>query len=335
MNSQYDSIDEKMKKVLVTGASGFIGNNLVNVLQNKGYQVRILVIDPKEKNIPPGTELFIGDLTSPESLVNIENNISFVFHCAGILGKWGTDNSIITEVNIEGTVNLIKRFAGTSISKLIHLSAGGVTGPVNEVMVDESYKCHPATEYEKSKYLGEQQAISLSKELNIPVVVVRPTFTYGPGDPHKIGLFRAIKNGSFAFIGDGESVNHPVYIDDLISGILLAMEKGRTGEIYIIGGEKPVTKKELVYTIADILDVNRPKIKIPRWLAWFMASIFEFTGRRLHFEPILTRSRVMMMADNFGYSIQKAQKELGYQPLIGLQEGIIRTAAFYKEKGLL
>ena len=133
-------------------------------------------------------------------------------------------------------------------------------------------------------------------------------------DPHKLALFKAIKKGRYAFIGSGESVNHPVYIDDLISGILLAVENGKRGEIYIVGGERPVTKMELVNTIADALGVKRPKMRIPHRLAWPAASILEFFGRTFHFEPILTRARVMMMADNFGYSIKKSKTDLHYKP---------------------
>jgi len=176
---------------------------------------------------------------------------------------------------------------------------------------------------------------SRSRELGIPASVVRPTFTYGPGDPHKIALFRAVKRGRYAFIGDGESVNHPVYLDDVIHGLLLALEQARDGEVYIVGGPRPVTKRELVCTIADALGVRRPFLRIPRWVATPAAVTLELLGRTLGFEPILTRSRVMMMADDFGYSIEKARRELGYEPRTELAEGLGKTIDSYVESGLL
>ncbi len=256
-------------------------------------------------------------------------------HCAGILGKWGTPEALLHDVNVRGSINILMRFEGVPLERYVHLSAGGVTGPVKQGFVDETYLCKPATAYERTKLLAEQKVLELSARVGIPATVVRPTFTYGPGDPHKIGLFRAVQKGHYAFIGDGESVNHPVFVEDLVSGIRLVIDKGRAGEIYIIGGERPVTKRELVDTIADALGVKRPGIHLPRWLAVIAAFKLELLGRLLGFEPILTRSRVMMMADNFGYSIAKARDELGYLPQTDLGEGIAKTVRSYREAGLL
>jgi dihydroflavonol-4-reductase len=183
--------------------------------------------------------------------------------------------------------------------------------------------------------MAERMVLEKSVPWHIPAVVVRPTFTYGPGDPHKVALFRAVKRGRYGYISGGRSVNHPVYIDDLIRGILLAMERGRPGEIYIIGGERPATKRQMVSAIADALNVRKPKLSVPRWLATLAAWKLELLGHLLHFEPVLTRSRVMMMADNFGYSIDKARQELDYEPRTSLRQGIDMTVGSYMESGLL
>jgi nucleoside-diphosphate-sugar epimerase len=319
--------------VLVTGATGFIGAELVRVLLARGDVVRALVRD--RDRVLPGVEVVRGDLLDPRSLAGIETDVDVVFHCASLLGKWGTDERVLHAVNVEGSTNVLERFRGTALLRYIHLSAGGVSGPLSGRVVDETYECRPATAYEKSKLLGEQRVLARSRELGLPTSVVRPTFTYGPGDPHKIALFRAVKRGRYAYIGDGESVNHPVYLDDLIHGLLLARERARDGEVYIIGGPRPVTKRELVCTIADTLGVRRPFLRIPRWIATLAAFKLELLGRVLGFEPILTRSRVMMMADDFGYSIDKARRELGYEPRTELPEGLGKTILSYVESGLL
>jgi dihydroflavonol-4-reductase len=323
---------------LVTGATGFIGGYLVRALRQAGYGVRALVRDGTRLgglDGLDGIEPFEGDLLEPESLVGVERDIHVVVHCAGILGKWGTPARRLHDLNVGGSVELLKRFRNADLRRFIHLSAGGVTGPLKQRSVDETYACRPATAYERTKLLAERRMLELSEQTDTPMVVLRPTFTYGPGDPHKIALFRAVKRGRYAFVGGGESVNHPVFVEDVVRGILLAIERGRPGQVYIIGGERPVTKRELVHAIADVLGVRRPTLSIPRWIAALAAWKLELLGRLLRFEPILTRSRVMMMADNFGYSIAKAREELGYAPRTGLREGIEITVRHFVEAGLL
>jgi len=320
---------------LVTGATGFIGGYLVRSLREAGYAVRALVRDPGRFACPEGVVPFTGDLRDPGSLAGIEREVDVVIHGASLLGKWGTPRSLLHEVNVRGAVALLERFRGTGLRRFIHLSAGGVTGPQERKVVDESHPCRPATDYERTKLMAEREILERSARWEIPATVVRPTFTYGPGDPHKIALFRAVKRGRYVFIGGGESVNHPVYVEDLVRGIVLALERGRTGEVYIVGGERPATKRELVYAIADTLGVRRPRWNIPKWFAVVSAWKLEALGWLLGFEPILTRSRVMMMADNFGYSIAKAREELGYEPRTALREGIEKTVRSYREAGLL
>ena len=330
-----DGTTTPREKVLVSGATGFIGTHLIDALLREGYGVRALVRRRDGAPDPTRAELFQGDLRDPASLEGVEQGIDVVVHCASLLGKWGTDEALLHAVNVQGTVNLLQRFEGRRLRRFVHLSAGGVSGPVSGGAVDETYDCRPATAYESTKLLAERKALEISRGAGIPATVLRPTFTYGPGDPHKLALFRTVKKGRYAFIGSGESVNHPIYIDDLIAGILLGIARARAGEIYIIGGERPVTKRELVHTIADALGVRRPSLRIPRGLAGLAAPVFEALGRTFRFDPVLTRSRVMMMADDFGYSIEKARSELGYEPKTSLRDGIARTVEYYRESGLL
>ncbi len=300
-----------------------------------GHAVRALVRDAGRCPPRHGVEPFEGDLLRPPSLAGVEAGIGVVVHCAGLLGKWGTAEQRLRAVNVDGTLHLLERFARSELRCFLHLSAGGVTGPTPFRVVDETYDCRPATAYERTKLEAERRLLSRARELGIPAVVLRPTFTYGPGDPHKLALFRAVRRGRYVFIGDGRSVNHPVYVEDLVRGILLAMERARPGEIYILGGDRPVAKRELIDAIADGLGVTRPARRIPRWVAAALAPACEVAGRLLGFEPLLTRSRVMMMADNFGYSIEKARRELGYEPRTTLRDGIASTINSYRERGQL
>jgi len=325
-------------KILITGATGFIGRHLLQRLVEEGHLCRCLVRrSSNRENLfnNPNVEIFQGDITKPETLKGIGKEIDVFINSAGILGKWNSTIDDLRSVNADGITNLAAEILKNNAEYIIHLSAGGVTGPVKGHPADETYICQPRTPYEKTKWDGEKKALLLYEQYHLPIVVVRPTFTYGPEDPHKLALFRAVKGGRFAYIGSGESVNHPVYIDDLISGITLLLQKRPIGETFIIGGPRPVTKKELISVIAEELKVKKKFLHFPRWIASCGAFSMIYFARLLGFEPILTPSRVSMMADNWGYSIKKANEKLGYEPKIDLTTGINKTAQSYFNLGWL
>lgn len=322
--------------ILVTGGTGFIGRNLLKRLTEEGHSCRCLVrnnsnIDSMKgfKNI----ELFYGDISRKDTLTDVCKGIDVVINSAGILGKWNSTIESLRPVNTCGIINLSDEIEKNGVEYVVHLSAGGVTGPVDNNPADETFVCHPKTPYEITKLEGEGNAIFMYKERKLPITVARPTFTYGVDDPHKLPLFRSIRKGRFIFIGNGNSTNHPVYIDDLIEGIMLLLERRPVGDIFIIGGPRPVTKMELVDTIGEELGVKTDFLHLPRWIADPAALSMLYLAKIIGFNPLLTPSRVSMMADNWGYSIHKAKTELGYSPRIDLKEGIALTAESYRRRG--
>ncbi|MFC1825580.1 NAD-dependent epimerase/dehydratase family protein [Thermodesulfobacteriota bacterium] len=323
---------------LITGATGFIGQNLVKRLVEDGHKCRCLVRESSVINSLKkltNIELFYGDIAQKLTLTDICKGIDIVINSAGMLGKWNSTIENLRPVNANGINNLADEIVRNKVEYVIHLSAGGVTGPVKGQAADETYICRPRTPYEKTKWEGEKCALSLFEKLKVPIVVVRPTFTYGPGDPHKLPLFRTVKSGRFAFIGSGESTNHPVYVDDLVSGIILLLKKRAIGETFIIGGPRPITKKELIYVIAGELGVKKSFAHLPRWLATSGAIFMVLLARLLDFEPILSPSRVSAMADSWGYSIKKANTILGYTPKVDIKTGVRKTVQAYYNLGWL
>ena len=326
-----------MSNILVTGGTGYIGGKLAEYYNQKGVQVRLLVQDETRlsNGLKEKCEIIRGDLTRPGTLIDAVGGIETIVSAAGLLGYWGVPYKRLYEVNVQGVENLIRAAFDGGVRRMVHLSAGGVTGPAGLDPVDENYPPAPRTEYERTKWEGEKRALDMALKDNLNLLIVRPTFTYGPGDPHKLSLFLSVKKGRFAYIGNPLSTFHPVYIDDLVSGIDLAVKSDLSKTTVIIGGPRPVTKRELITGIANALGVRKPELRIPTLLADFIAQGFEFSARIFNFKPPLTRSRVLALSGNWGYSIQRAREKLGYEPAIDLQEGLQRTVSWYREHGWL
>ncbi|MBN1945675.1 MAG: NAD-dependent epimerase/dehydratase family protein [Bradymonadales bacterium] len=319
-------------KILVTGATGYIGGHLARRLASRSHQVVCLV---RGQGKVDGLDLVSGDVTEPATLDRACAGVEVVCHCAGALGRWGVEEASLRAVNVDGVSNMVRAAHKAKVSYFLQVSAGGVTGPLGPRPADERTACHPYTPYERTKWQGEQQALLLARRLGLPLGVVRPTFTYGPKDRHKLSLFRAIQKGRFAFVGDRNTTLHPVFIDDLLDGMELMLERRPVQEIYIVGGAAPVTKRELVTTIAQALGVRPPWLSLPAGPAWLVAILLELAGRTVHVEPMLTRSKILMMSRNWGMDIGKARRDLGYNPKVDLAEGIARTVASYRAEGWL
>jgi dihydroflavonol-4-reductase len=321
-------------KLLITGATGYIGGRLADFYVHQSLELRLLVRNPErlDSEVRNHCEMAVGDITRPETLAEAFQGVEEVIHVAGLLGQWGMPYQQIREVNVRGTEHVVQAACRQGIKRFIHVSAGGVTGPVTTTPADESFPPRPRTDYEKSKWEGERRALEIASHEELDLLVVRPTFTYGPGDPHKLALFQTIQKGRFAFIGNGRSTVSPVFITDLIAGLDLALKSNVQGTSINITGPHPVEKRDLIWGIADALGVRRPSLNIPVVAAMAVASVCEISARLLRFQPPLTKSRVLALSRNWGYNGEKATQLLGYQPQVDLARGLQETVAWYREQ---
>ncbi len=326
-----------MRSLLITGATGFIGGKLAEYYLSKELDVRLLVRKPEglSASLKKSCSVVVADLVQPGTLDEAVCGVDAVINSAGKLGHWGNSYDELYEANVQGVQNLLEAASDAGVKKLVHLSAAGVTGPLGRQPADEDYPPSPETLYEKTKWQGERRALKIASEKSLDLLVVRPTFTYGPGDPHKLKLFKAVKAGRFIFVGDGLSTFHPVYIDDLVKGIDLSLRSELTLKSIIIGGPRPVTKRELVFEIAELLDVKKPGIKIPEFAGRALAISCELAAKIFRFKPPLTRSQVLALGCNWGYSIERARKELSYEPEVDISDGLRTTVSWYQEQGWL
>jgi nucleoside-diphosphate-sugar epimerase len=325
------------KKILVTGAPGWLGSRLVEVLCEKKYNVRCLVL--KGLNTSElqkfGAEVVEGDVTKKETLTEAVKGIDTVVHCVGIIHP--KKISDLYRVNTEGTKNMLEASAHGGVKKFVHISSNSVQG-VNvrrDILMQESHMDRPYMHYGKSKWLAEQAVNSYQKQGKLQTVILRPCWFYGPGQPERqTRLIKMIKSGKPLIFGDGKNLRSMSYIDNVIQGIILAIEKDvANGQTYWIADKRPYSTNEIYQTIAELLGVTIKPRHVPR-----------IVSKGLQFGDLILQSFGMYipevhvggeMIEDIACDISKAERELGYKPEIGLREGMRLSIKWAKEKGQL
>lgn len=323
---------------LVTGATGYTGSNLVRRLLKEGYRVRVLVRKREKAELLQeiGAELVIGDIRD-ESVVNeAVCGVDIVFHLVAVFRVAGLRDKDYRDIHVLGTKYILEAGLKYKVKRFIHCSTIGVHGGVKEIPADEESPFRPGDIYQLTKLEGEQLAIQFWKERGLPVVVVRPAGIYGPGEMRFLKLFRAVNRRIFIMIGNGNVYWHPIYIDDLIQGIMLSAKvPDIEGEVFILGGEKYITLNELVGSIAEALEINLRKLYIPAKPVQLLGSLCEICCKPFGIEPPIYRRRVDFFTKDRAFSIEKAKQKLGYQPKYNLLAGLKLTVNWYKENSLL
>jgi len=327
-----------MKKVLVTGATGFTGGYLARALNRKGYQVRCLVRS-KEKGAELeslGMELVVGDLTDKKSLIPVVQGIDTVYHIAAVYREQNIPKKRFWDVNVGGTRNLLEVSSEAGIKRFVHCSTVGVQGEIKEPPAAEDAPYNPGDYYQESKMEGELLALDFFRNRGLPGVVFRPVGIYGPGDTRFLKLFKFINSGKFRMFGSGNVLYHLTYIDDLVDGIILVGETpGIEGEIFTIAGERYTTLNEFVETIAKVLNVHIKKLHYPVWPLWLAGALCEFVCTPLRISPPVYRRRVDFFIKDRAFDIKKAKDRLAYTPKVSIYDGLKRTAEWYKKKELI
>lgn len=324
--------------VSVTGGTGFVGSHLIKRLVAEGKKVRALVrcVDKAKEKLPAAVEFFQGDLSRPETLAPFLKGAGTVFHLASILQEPSTPDSVFWKVHVEGTRHLLEAALQEKVRRFIHFSTIGVLGSPKVLPADEKSPYQTKDIYQITKAEAEKCALTFFRDKGLSGVVIRPAAVYGPGDLRMLKLFRFISKGKFRMIGKGEVYSHPVHVEDLVSAAILAAEKKELqGEIYIIGGEKPVLLKDLVRLISKTTGTPLKKGHIPFYPVWAAAWMCELICRPLKWDPPLYRRRVEFFSKSRAFDISKAKTELGYRPRFSLEEGIRNTCEWYKEHGYL
>lgn len=324
-------------KVLVTGASGFIGSNLVKKLISLDYQVTALVRKKNRKlSDSKNLKIVIGDLTDLSSLKQAMKGVEVVFNCAAVLPHHKLDEHSYMQVNTNGVANILSIARKRKIKRFIQVSTVGIYGPSNQRIISEKSPVKLSDAYSRSKKAAEDLIRLAIREYKIPTVIIRPTIAYGPGDvrPGFSNLFGLVRRHRFVPVGPGSNYFHTIYVENLVDGLILAMtKKSAIGQDFIIGDDSCPTMKEIISTIAQVERVSLPGFYLPLIIARAIGlgcDLLERVGLK---GPLNTR-RVNFITENRRYSIRKAQQLLGYKPKFNLTEGITRTEQWYVSKGL-
>jgi nucleoside-diphosphate-sugar epimerase len=325
-------------RVALTGASGYTGGRLLEALVSRGDEVSALV---RPRSVTPTlrervTRLVEGDLADPEAAARLLEGVEAVVHVAAVYRTAGHPDSYYRDVNVGGTERLLEAAARAGVRRFVHTSTVGVHGHVEHPPADETAPIAPGDVYQATKAEAEALALDYHRRRGLPVAVVRPGAIYGPRETRFLKLFRAIARGRYAVVGSGRTFYHPVYIDDLVAGFLLALDRDEAvGECFLICGPQYVTQRELAEMVARHTGGRVLPFRVPvRPLQW-AGDLVEAVCVPLGLEPPLHRRRVDFWTKSRAFSIEKARRRLGYDPKVSLEEGLARTAASYREAGWL
>jgi dihydroflavonol-4-reductase len=325
-------------RVALTGASGYTGGRLLGALLARGESVSALVRPGSARPdlASSSVRLVEGDLADAGALARLVDGSEAVVHVAAVYRTAGHPDDYYRDVNVGGTERLLLAAAGAGVRRFVHTSTVGVHGHVENPPADETAPFLPGDIYQETKAEAERLALSYHRERGVPVAVVRPGAIYGPGETRLRKLFRAIARGRYAVVGSGRPFYHPVYIDDLVQGFLLALDRPEAvGEAFIVAGPRYVSQSELAALVARATGGRVLPFRVPAWPLQWAGDVCEALCVPLGIEPPLHRRRVDFWTKSRAFSIEKARRRLGYEPKVDLEEGFARTAASYREAGWL
>ena len=322
-------------RVVVTGATGFVGGNLVRTLVDRGYDVRALVRRNSNtlalENL--GVEEALGDLRDRESIAKALKGCQGVFHCAAMYTFWSRDPAEVYRVNVEGTKVIFEEAERAGVERAVYTSTVSTIGLPKKGLGTEDTQLRPKDlvgHYKKSKYLGEQEALAAASN-GLPVVVVNPAAPIGPWDvkPTPTGgiVLDFLRRKLPVYIGTGMNV---IDVEDVAAGHVLAMEKGVPGQRYILGNRN-MTLLEVLLTLEAITGVRAPRVRIPVNLIILLGMIdYLIEGKLLKRKPRIPLEGMRVAKKPMYVSSAKAVREWGL-PQSPVEEALEKAVRWFRD----
>ncbi|WVZ20591.1 hypothetical protein V8G54_007913, partial [Vigna mungo] len=335
--SRPKGIESGTMKILVTGASGFLGGRLCDALLRQGYSVRVLVRSTSDiSSLSPHIEIFHGDIADYASILAACSSCTIVFHLAALVEPWLPDPSKFFSVNVGGLKNVLAAVMETrTVEKLLYTSSFFALGPTDGGVADENQVHHEkyfCTEYEKSKVAADKIALQAASE-GVPIVLLYPGVIYGPGKVTAGNVVARMLVERFSgrlpgYVGYGSDKFSFSHVDDVVEGHISAMKKGKVGRRYLLTGEN-ASFKHVFDMAAVITDTKKPVFSIPLWVievyGWLSVLFSRITGKL----PFISPPTVHVLRHRWEYCCEKAKSELDYRPR-SLKEGLEEVLLWLK-----
>lgn len=322
--------------VLVTGAAGFLGSHVTDVLLARGERPRVLVRPGDDLGWLSGADVntYRADIGDREALTAALAGAERVLHCAARTGPWGPEPEY-QRTNVRGLETLVKAAVETGVRRIVHVSSITVHGNDVRGSADESAPLPgEPNPYSRSKVAGERLLQRMIDDLGAPVTIVRPGWIYGPRDAASFArLARMIEQGRMVMVGSGDNHLPLIYARDAAEGVVLAGESDRAnGRTYLLVNDELVTQRQFLNAVAGELGAAPPTRRIPYRLALVLGAAAENAARFAHRRqpPPVMRYGLQMLGGENRFTIGRARRELGFSPEVGLAEGVKLGVEWYR-----
>lgn len=328
-------------RFLVTGASGFIGSRLALHLSRMGIDAVFTGLDANDAErarvkelAAAGVTVRLGDLREASFVRDIVAGRNAVLHLAAAQHEHHMSDEHFHSVNVDATRLLLRACAQSGVRRFVYGSTMGIFGSARHGPIHEESAPNPLNVYTRTKLLAEVAVRELTAHME--TVICRISETYGPGDLRLLKLFRAIDRGRFVMIGAGDNQRQPIYVDDLIRGLLAALIRPQAvGETILLTGNERMTTRDMVTQIAAALGKPMPRLRIPMWPVAGAAVISHSVLRRFGIRSPLQPRSLDFFRKSSVFTTTKAKTLLDFEPTVTFIDGARRTLAWYRAQGYL
>ena len=324
-------------KNLVTGATGFIGSHIAERLMEEGEDVVALVRRSSNTQFLESimVRLSYGDINDFDSLKIAMKGVDRIYHCAAIAEEWISQKEAY-RVNVEGTRNLLECARVEKVKRFIFISSLAVLGMKDHYGTPRDAPYHKSGDsYIDTKIDSEKLVLEYHRNFNLPVTVIRPGFVFGPRDKKFIPrILERLSKDKFIFVGNGKNKIDVVYIDNLLNAILLAgKNQGSVGQIYNVTNDSGMDLENFIFKIADVWRFKRPSRHMPKFIGYLVCRLLGTWAAitKSKKPPYITKTGIKFLSLNLDFDITRTREELGYEPLVDIEEGLMRTKRWMEE----